>query len=58
MEMRKIACAVLVVAASAAGALAADAPAPSPTSSSFAATPAVGAAIGASLPSFFAFYLQ
>ncbi|CAL9045700.1 unnamed protein product [Musa banksii] len=58
MEMRKVACAVLVVAASATGALAAEAPAPGPASASFAVTPAVGAAIGASVLSFFAFYLQ
>ncbi|KAJ8485009.1 hypothetical protein OPV22_017494 [Ensete ventricosum] len=58
MEMRKVACAVLVAAASATGALAAEAPAPGPASSSFAVTPAVGAVIGASVLSFFAFYLQ
>ncbi|KAF3319804.1 hypothetical protein FCM35_KLT21936 [Carex littledalei] len=48
MEMKKIACAVLVAAASATMAFAADAPAPAP-SSSFAITPAVGAAVGASI---------
>ncbi|RWW71700.1 hypothetical protein BHE74_00020532 [Ensete ventricosum] len=53
-----VACAVLVVAASATSALAAEAPAPGPASASFAVTPAVGAAIGASVLSFFAFYLQ
>ncbi|WOK91999.1 hypothetical protein Cni_G00690 [Canna indica] len=58
MEMRKIACAVLVAAAAATTALAAEAPAPGPASSSFAVTPAVGAAVGASVLSFFAFYLQ
>ncbi|KAJ8485012.1 hypothetical protein OPV22_017497 [Ensete ventricosum] len=58
MEMRKVACAVLVAAASATGTLAAEAPAPGPASSSFAVTPAVGAVIGASVLSFFAFYLQ
>ncbi|XP_065006321.1 arabinogalactan protein 23-like [Musa acuminata AAA Group] len=60
MEMGKFACAVLVAAASATAALAADAPAPGPgpASASFAVTPAVGAVIGASLLSFFAFYLQ
>ncbi|RRT63528.1 hypothetical protein B296_00018457 [Ensete ventricosum] len=58
MEMRKVACAVLVVAVSATSALAAEAPAPGPASASFAVTPAVGAAIGASVLSFFAFYLQ
>ncbi|RWW26648.1 hypothetical protein GW17_00008953, partial [Ensete ventricosum] len=59
MEMRKIACAVLVAAATITTALAAEAPAPGPASAaSVAATPAVGAAIGASVLSFFAFYLQ
>ncbi|CAL9134011.1 unnamed protein product [Musa textilis] len=60
MEMRKIACAVLVAAAAATTALATEAPAaaPGPASASFAATPAVGAVIGASVLSFFAFYLQ
>ncbi|URE32417.1 E3 ubiquitin-protein ligase [Musa troglodytarum] len=58
MEMKKIACAVLVAAASATAAFAAEAPAPSPTSDSFAVAPAVGAVLGASVLSFFAFYLQ
>ncbi|KAG6493488.1 hypothetical protein ZIOFF_048475 [Zingiber officinale] len=60
MEMRKIACVVLVAtAAVATTALAAEAPAPGPAASaSFAVTPAAGAAIGASLFSFFAFFLQ
>ncbi|WOL12062.1 arabinogalactan protein 23-like [Canna indica] len=58
MEMRKIACAVLVAAASATAAMAAEAPAPGPASGSFAVPPAVGAVIGASVVSFFAFYLQ
>ncbi|WOL12063.1 hypothetical protein Cni_G20827 [Canna indica] len=58
MEMRKIACAVLVAATSATAAMAAEAPAPGPASGSFAVTPAVGAVIGASVISFFAFYLQ
>ena len=58
MEMKKVACAVLVAAASATVALAADAPAPSPTSASSAAFPAVGAVIGASVLSFFAYCLQ
>ena len=56
MEMKKVACAVLV-AASATVALAADAPAPAPTSASSAAFPAVGAVIGASVLSFFAYCL-
>jgi hypothetical protein len=60
MEMKKIACAVLVAVASATMALAADAPAPSPAtaSGSFAITPAVGAAVGASVLSFFAYYMN
>ncbi|XP_074558326.1 arabinogalactan protein 23-like [Curcuma longa] len=58
MEMRKIACAALIVAAAATTALAAEAPAPGPASASFAVSPAVGATIGASVLSFFAFYLQ
>ncbi|CAL9149077.1 unnamed protein product [Musa hybrid cultivar] len=60
MEMRKIACAVLVAAAAATTALATEAPAAAPglASASFAATPAVGAVIGASVLSFFAFYLH
>ena len=57
MEMKKVACAVLVVA-SATVALAADAPAPAPTSASSAAFPAVCAVIGASVLSFFADCLQ
>ncbi|THU54462.1 hypothetical protein C4D60_Mb10t25330 [Musa balbisiana] len=58
MEMRKIACAVLVAAASASAALAAEAPAPGPASGSSTVVPAVGAVLGASVISFFAFYLQ
>ena len=58
MEMKKVACAVLVVAASASVALAAEAPAPAPTSASSAAFPAVSAVLGASVLSFFAYYLQ
>ncbi|KAJ1259154.1 hypothetical protein BS78_10G132400 [Paspalum vaginatum] len=57
MEMKKVACAILV-AASATVALAAEAPAPAPTSASSAAIPAVGAVLGASVLSFFAYYLQ
>lgn len=58
MEMRKIACAVLVAAASTTTALAAHAPAPGPVSASFDVTPSMGALIGASVLSFFAFYMQ
>ncbi|THU58081.1 hypothetical protein C4D60_Mb03t10430 [Musa balbisiana] len=58
MEMRKIACAVLVAAASATSVLAAEAPAPGPASASFAVNPVVGPVIGACVLSFFALYLQ
>uniref|UniRef100_J3LGH8 Uncharacterized protein n=1 Tax=Oryza brachyantha TaxID=4533 RepID=J3LGH8_ORYBR len=57
MEMKKIACAVLV-AASATVAFAAEAPAPAPTSASPAVAPTLGAALGATVVSFFAYYLQ
>uniref|UniRef100_A0A0D9WPT0 Arabinogalactan peptide 23-like n=1 Tax=Leersia perrieri TaxID=77586 RepID=A0A0D9WPT0_9ORYZ len=57
MEMKKIACAVLI-AASATVALAAEAPAPAPTSASSAAFPAVGAVLGASVLSFLAYYMH
>jgi len=60
MELKKISCAVLVVAASMSAAFAADeisAPAPSPTSGASATFPVVGSLIGASLVSFFAYYL-
>ncbi|KAI4975383.1 hypothetical protein ZWY2020_048990 [Hordeum vulgare] len=61
MEMKKIACAVLI-AASATVALAADGPAPSPAGASASAAtgafPAVGAVLGASVLSFFAYYMQ
>lgn len=58
MEMRKIVCVVIVAAASATAAMAAEAPAPGPASASLAVCPAVDAILGASLLSFFAFYLQ
>ncbi|KAG6495357.1 hypothetical protein ZIOFF_043160 [Zingiber officinale] len=57
MEMKKIACAVLVAAATATGALAAEAPAPGPASGA-ASLPAVGAALGVAVLSFVACYLQ
>ncbi|CAL9083490.1 unnamed protein product [Musa textilis] len=57
MEMRKIACAIFVAAATATTALAAEAPAPGPASDSFAVVPALGAVLGASVVSFFAYYL-
>uniref|UniRef100_A0A0E0CQP4 Uncharacterized protein n=2 Tax=Oryza TaxID=4527 RepID=A0A0E0CQP4_9ORYZ len=59
MEMKKIACAVLVAASAATVAFAAEAPAPAPTSAAPAAVaPAIGAALGATVVSFFAYYLQ
>ncbi|MQM13888.1 hypothetical protein Taro_046814 [Colocasia esculenta] len=60
MEMKKVACAVLVAAASATAALASDAvsPAPAPTSGSFAVAPVIGSLVGASVLSFFACYLH
>ncbi|GMP41804.1 hypothetical protein ACSBR2_017420 [Camellia fascicularis] len=58
MEMKKIACAALVAAASMSAALAADSPAPAPTSDATAALPVVGSLIGASIVSFFAFYMH
>ncbi|KAF7101715.1 hypothetical protein CFC21_102963 [Triticum aestivum] len=58
MEMKKIACAVLI-AASATVALAADGPALAPAASAATgAFPAVGAVLGASVLSFFAYYMQ
>ncbi|CAM0944509.1 unnamed protein product [Alopecurus aequalis] len=59
MVMKKIACAVLV-AASATVALAAEAPAPAPgvSAGSAATVPALGAVLGATVLSFFAYYLQ
>jgi hypothetical protein len=60
MEMKKVACAVLI-AASATVALAAEAPASAPsttTSASAAAFPAVSAVLGDSVLSFLAYYLQ
>lgn len=60
MEMKNIACAILVVAASASVALATDAPAPAPvqSSDSYAVVPAVGAALGASVLSLLTYYLH
>jgi hypothetical protein len=60
MEMKKVACAVLI-AASATVALAVEAPASAPsttTSASAAAFPAVSAVLDASVLSFLAYYLQ
>ncbi|XP_058089884.1 arabinogalactan protein 23-like [Magnolia sinica] len=62
MDMRKISCAIIVAAALASAVLAAEeslAPAPGPAmhSGSVAVAPALGL-VGASILSFFAFYLQ
>lgn len=59
--MKKISCAVLVVAAvsmSSALAAASPAPAPGPSSDATAALPVIGSLVGASLVSFFAYYLN
>ncbi|CAI9103119.1 OLC1v1001560C1 [Oldenlandia corymbosa var. corymbosa] len=60
MEMKKIACAALVAAASMSAVLALEAPAPAPAahSGADAALPAVGTLVGASLLSFFAYYMH
>ncbi|KAK4838309.1 hypothetical protein QYF36_012751 [Acer negundo] len=64
--MKKISCAVLIAAASMSAAMAAEtinseAPAPGPntaTNGAAAALPVFGSLVGASLVSFFAYYLQ
>ncbi|KAM7474551.1 hypothetical protein LguiB_021794 [Lonicera macranthoides] len=59
MEMKKIACAALIAAASMSAALAqTEAPAPAPASDATAALPALGSLVGASLLSVFALYMQ
>ncbi|KAI3414991.1 uncharacterized protein J3R85_015566 [Psidium guajava] len=62
MEMRKMACALLVATASLSAVVAATepvaAPAPSPTSAAAASLPAVGSLVGASLMSFLAYCLH
>ncbi|KAG6519604.1 hypothetical protein ZIOFF_023100 [Zingiber officinale] len=59
MEMRKIVSAVLVAAAMTTGALASEAPAPGPAASaSLDVTPLSGAALGAAIFSFLAYYMQ
>ncbi|KAG2671562.1 hypothetical protein I3760_13G003600 [Carya illinoinensis] len=64
MEMKKIACAVLVAAASMSAVLAYEghehspAPAPGPSSGASAGLPVVGSMVGASLVSLLAYYLQ
>ncbi|XP_058073710.1 arabinogalactan protein 23-like [Magnolia sinica] len=62
MDMRKISCAIIIAATSASAVLAAEeglgpAPGPAMHSGSAAVTPALGL-VGASILSFFAFYLQ
>lgn len=59
MEMKKInvACIALFAAASATVAFADEAPAPGPSSGSFAVGPAIETLIGASVFSFFTYYL-
>ncbi|KAI3444993.1 hypothetical protein Pfo_001658 [Paulownia fortunei] len=62
MDMRKIAYAALIAAASmsavAATSAPTHAPAPAPSSDAIAALPAVGSFIGASILSFFALYMH
>ncbi|KAK8984712.1 hypothetical protein V6N11_020028 [Hibiscus sabdariffa] len=73
MDMKKISCAVIVAAASMSAVMAADAPAPTPGLSPSSAPalgpaleinvatstlPVLGSLVGASLVSFFAYYLQ
>ncbi|KAI5682177.1 hypothetical protein M9H77_03405 [Catharanthus roseus] len=65
MEMKKIACAVIIAAASMSTILAAESPIESPAgapiaaaSDSIAAFPAIGTMVGASLLSFFAYYMH
>ncbi|XP_050939109.1 arabinogalactan protein 23-like [Cucumis melo] len=60
MEMKKIACAILFVAATVSAAVAEDkalAPAPGPSSGAAIGLPAIGSLVGASLLSFAAYYL-
>ncbi|XVE61198.1 hypothetical protein DITRI_Ditri06bG0020400 [Diplodiscus trichospermus] len=62
MDMKKISCAVIVAAASMSAVMAStDAPAaaPGPASSAASSTfPVLGSLVGASLVSFFAYYMQ
>ncbi|KAM7470306.1 hypothetical protein LguiA_008489 [Lonicera macranthoides] len=59
MEMKKIACAALVAAASMSAVLAqTEAPAPAPASDATAALPALGSLVGASLLSIVALYMH
>ncbi|GMP97299.1 hypothetical protein ACSBR1_020549 [Camellia fascicularis] len=59
MEMKKIACAVLISAASMSAVFAeVSSPAPAPTSDSAATFPIIGSLVGASVLSFFAMYFN
>ena len=61
MEMKKFACAALVVAASMSAAFAHadhEAPAPAPASDATAALPTLGSLVGASLLSILALYMH
>ena len=64
MDMRKVSFAVIVAAASMSAAMAVDevlaspAPAPGPSSGASATLPVVGSLVGASIVSFFAYYLS
>ncbi|KAM7474550.1 hypothetical protein LguiB_021793 [Lonicera macranthoides] len=59
MEMKKIACAALVAAASMSAAVAhVEAPAPAPASDATVALPVIGSLVGASLLSVFALYMH
>lgn len=57
MEMKKFVCAALVAAASVSAVMAHEAPAPAPSAAT-AALPAIGSLVGASLLSFFAYYMH
>lgn len=59
MDMKRISCAVIVAAATVSAAMAAEvpAPAPAPTSGAADTLPVIGSLIGASVVSFFAYFL-
>ncbi|GMN54804.1 hypothetical protein TIFTF001_023931 [Ficus carica] len=61
MDMKKISFAAIIAAASLSSVLAADevlGPAPGPSSGASATLPVVGSLVGASIMSFFAYYLH
>lgn len=58
LDKKKVACAVLAAAAAMSTAVALEAPAPAPTNDAVTALPAVGALVGASIVSFFTFFLH